>query len=519
MKFRGLALILVICLLISCCGCGLTINITPETPSTTPTTPSNPTDPTDPTDPSDPSDPTAPIDPPEEKPAGEETALTINGHNVSHFQLNYFYVDAIDEFCNEYGSWISYVLSTTTPLSDQIYDDEVGTTWADYFLKTAMSNAKNAYALYDAAIAAGHTLTEDEQALIETLRERIDEYAKHYEFKDADEYLKVIYGEYSNFESYMIYYELLVTISSYFSAYAEGLLNSYTEPMLREYEADRTYEYNSYSYATYYLSPSYFTDDSFTAEDAAKQLASGDNNTIEKLNAAIAALEKKLDDSKTTFSTATVHTETLYNGIDIQLQEWIRDLSRQIGDIAYLTYTSEGGYFAPAEEGYYVILFTGVHDNQFPLANVRHILAIFDGSTEEDMKKAKEEAEKIYAEWLAGEQTEESFAELAKKYTDDSNGDVGGLYEDVYPGQMVQTFNDWCFDPSRAPGDHNIVETEYGYHIMFYSGDSDTTFRDFMVSSDKQYDDLSAWQTALLDAATLEIVDTSSVNMDYIING
>ena len=35
---------------------------------------------------------------------------------------------------------------------------------------------------------------------------------------------------------------------------------------------------------------------------------------------------------------------------------------------------------------------------------------------------------------------------------------------------MVQAFNDWLFDPSRKPGDTDIVETEYGYHIMYFSG-------------------------------------------------
>ena len=41
---------------------------------------------------------------------------------------------------------------------------------------------------------------------------------------------------------------------------------------------------------------------------------------------------------------------------------------------------------------------------------------------------------------------------------------------------MVTNFNDWCFDESRQPGDHGIVETEYGYHIMYFVGDSETVF-------------------------------------------
>ena len=35
---------------------------------------------------------------------------------------------------------------------------------------------------------------------------------------------------------------------------------------------------------------------------------------------------------------------------------------------------------------------------------------------------------------------------------------------------MVQAFNDWCFDESRAYGDYGLVQTNYGYHVMFFVG-------------------------------------------------
>ena len=35
---------------------------------------------------------------------------------------------------------------------------------------------------------------------------------------------------------------------------------------------------------------------------------------------------------------------------------------------------------------------------------------------------------------------------------------------------MVAAFNDWCFDPERQVGDTGIVKTEYGYHVMYFSG-------------------------------------------------
>ena len=36
---------------------------------------------------------------------------------------------------------------------------------------------------------------------------------------------------------------------------------------------------------------------------------------------------------------------------------------------------------------------------------------------------------------------------------------------------MVEAFNDWLFDPKRKPGDSGIVQTNYGFHIMYFVGD------------------------------------------------
>lgn len=121
----------------------------------------------------------------------------------------------------------------------------------------------------------------------------------------------------------------------------------------------------------------------------------------------------------------------------------------------------------------------GIKQDGSYLVDVRHILILVDGGTENDdgtitfpdaavAAEARQQAEDILQQWLENP-TEEYFGLLAKDHTADGNGDVGGLYTDVYAGQMVATFNDWCFDPNRQPGDYGIVETRFGYHIMYFS--------------------------------------------------
>ena len=55
-------------------------------------------------------------------------------------------------------------------------------------------------------------------------------------------------------------------------------------------------------------------------------------------------------------------------------------------------------------------------------------------------------------------------------------------------------------DDSRKAGDTGIVETEYGYHVMYYCGESALTYRDSMIKNDLVNADMEAWYEALLEA-------------------
>lgn len=100
---------------------------------------------------------------------------------------------------------------------------------------------------------------------------------------------------------------------------------------------------------------------------------------------------------------------------------------------------------------------------------VRHIL--FDDSTYKNRKKAMAAAEAMLAGWQAAGAAEDAFALAALELTADAGSIYnGGLYEAVAPGTMVETFDAWCFDPARRPGDAGIIETDYGVHVMYYCG-------------------------------------------------
>ena len=120
-----------------------------------------------------------------------------------------------------------------------------------------------------------------------------------------------------------------------------------------------------------------------------------------------------------------------------------------------------------------------------PDIDVRHILiktedADGDGvPSDEEWAAAEQKAKDILAEYEQ-DPTEEHFAELANTYSDDSGSNTnGGLYSGVYPGQMVESFNDWCFADGRKSGDVEIVKADYhyqGYHIVYYVNQLDTYY-------------------------------------------
>jgi hypothetical protein len=151
--------------------------------------------------------------------------------------------------------------------------------------------------------------------------------------------------------------------------------------------------------------------------------------------------------------------------------------------------------------------------------NVRHILVTpyFDSedddsssssdatdATDEQWAAAYKQAKKILKEFKNGDATADSFGELAKEYSEDSNADDGGIYENVVPNKMVPSFNAWCFDSSRKAGDTAIVKTEYGYHVMYFESQGDLKVWQYTAQQALASDDSTDTTTKLEDSYTIK---------------
>ena len=99
--------------------------------------------------------------------------------------------------------------------------------------------------------------------------------------------------------------------------------------------------------------------------------------------------------------------------------------------------------------------------------------------------------------------TEERFAELANEHSEDEGSNTnGGLYENIYHGQMVQEFNDFCFADHKT-GDTDIVYGESGsyagYHVIYYVGEGGL-YSDYLAKTELQNTALNEWSTELNNA-------------------
>lgn len=128
---------------------------------------------------------------------------------------------------------------------------------------------------------------------------------------------------------------------------------------------------------------------------------------------------------------------------------------------------------------------SGVEPDMGLQSSVRHILIQPEGGTtdennevvysDEEKAAAYAEAERILEEWKSGEATEESFGELANTYSKDGGSNTtGGLYTGInIDASYVEEFRAWAVDATRKEGDTAIVETEFGYHIMYFVSGED----------------------------------------------
>lgn len=462
--------------------------------------------------------------------------ITVGDHEIQKAEFDYYYYSSLNSFASTYGSYLSYFgLDTSKPLDQQQYSDTM--TWDDYFQQQAVNQLKNVYALTDEANEKGfeYDATSDYDDMVSSIQSYAqqqgvseDEYCKSVFGSDATlEGIKP-YVEMSGLASayYNDVQDNIEVTDDEINTYYDENKDNYDSVDYRvckieadmpeeetEAETEAQTETVAESSSETAVTESQTETESETmsaeeseaaakAEEEAKAAAMAEakakaDDMLSKITDE-ASFEKVYGDYATDASTDSLNTDKKKSSISpTDVANWLFDADRQAGDTTVIEDT--------ANNAYYVVYFKDRYLDHTKTVDVRHILISADtastdtaeteetetaaaGETEtaetesaEAQEQAKEDAkaaakikaEQILDDWKNGDATEDSFAELAKTYSDDSGSNTnGGLYEAVKKGQMVANFNDWIFDASRKPGDTGIVESDYGYHIIYFVGDN-----------------------------------------------
>lgn len=433
--------------------------------------------------------------------AKHTTAATVDGHKLTPAMVNYYANDAYTTFSNNYGSYVSIFFDTNTSLSKQYVDNENTQTWYAYFVDQGLQNAAQSYAIYDEAVANGFTLTDDQEATLQSQLSMISTYATLYGYSSADSFLVARYGAGCDLKSY----EEFLRVGTVAQYYATSLneQRTYTADQIDAEYADNTNDFDGVTFRSYYFNMNDYAAESDSSEELTDEQKEAQTTLqmgkakadADAMLAAISdeqsfveqALAYAPEDSKSTYEedSATLSSDQRYSACPSDIADWLFDTARAEGDTACLESSS----------GYYVVYFISRDAHDELTKNVRHILIpVSDSSDETLVAEAHTKAEDLLAEFLAGGDTsEEAFAKLSDQLVADGTSSEATKYENVYPGQMVESFESWCYDESRQPGDTGVVDSTYGSHIMFFCGNSEKTYRDVLVENALRQADYSAW--------------------------
>lgn len=396
--------------------------------------------------------------------ATHETYVVVNGEAVNKVEFDYQYNLTKNNYITQYGSYLTYFgLDTSKDLSTQMYSDTL--TWQDYFEQNAVESLKQNKALMAEAKAAGFTYdTTDEY---NTFKETIKTSAASAGISEK-EYVRSIYGSYATMGRIEEYVKNDMVMNAYYQKLQED--NAPSDDEIQSYYEENKATYDSVDYrlttieADLPTEPTELVDpveetaaDTTGTTDGTAATDSTQDTAYQPSDAEIA---KAMEDAKvladdaeqTVAKDGEAHENEKKSSVNYLISDWLFDDARKAGDTTVITNDNSHCYYAVAFEKRYL--------DETPSADVRVIIPTEDKTGEE-----------ILEEWKNGAATEDSFAELCKKYTQDTSAvENGGLFEQVTKTGMTEELSNWIFDTSRQAGDTVAITVSDTTYVLYYIG-------------------------------------------------
>lgn len=392
-----------------------------------------------------------------------EAYVVINGEEIKQVEFDYNYGNVVNEYLTQYGSYLGMLgLNTAQDFSTQMYAENL--TWKDFFDEMTVEELKQNKALKAEADAAGFEF--DTTADVEDFKAAMDEAAKAAGVS-TKEYVKQVYGPYATVDEISVFVAENSRINAYFQKVSAEMSAS-------DEEINTYYEENKelYDSVDYYVA-------AFPAELASEA------PTEEEIAKAMEEAKKLADAADDLGKNGEEKLGLSYYETEAALCDWLFEDTRKQGDTTVLA--------DEANNIYYAAEFTKRYREETSTADVRVII------TQEDNGQV------ILDEWKAGAATEDSFAELCKKYTINSAAAVtGGLTKGVSSSGISEELSAWIFAEERATGDTTSMMLQDGItYVLYYVGEGAPEWKsniEYILLSRQQ----SEYIMALTEKVTVE---------------
>ena len=468
--------------------------------------------------------------------------------SVSIAEYEYYYMRAYNQVRYQaqyyqyyYQTSNGYDLSLTPEEQTQTTKDADGNeiTWAEKLHEDTLEIIQLHKAYYNEALKMGLKLTKADEAFIdkqiEDLRDEAKSAGSNSSSSDSENkvtyslnaYLRKVYGGSINERFLRKQLKIQVLAQKYLTERTNEIAKDYDQKDIdAEYKKDTT-AYDFATFRAYTFKTTELTKEDKETDDALKARQAKANAEVKKNandfynavtnDATFTAKAKELNKDTADYN---VDKETKYSMLKSTAQstfsedaaKWLFDSSTKVGSKKL---------FSDEENGKYIVVLALSKPHQEQTVTARHILFQTKDQnsgndlSEEEIAKKKTQAEDVLKKFNEGDKTEDSFAALANEYNEDTGSSSnGGLYEHIYPGQMVTEFNDWVFDANRKAGDVELVETDYGYHIIYFVAKDGKDYYDSAIRSSKANEDIET-ETKALQEGKDYVVGLGPRRMNY----
>ncbi len=408
----------------------------------------------------------------------KKTMVTSEDYELTIADMQYLFYENYNRFMDKNAEKVN--IKEDVPLSQQYYDSSSGYTWFDYFCNATKEDVEHYILLATAARDEGYKLSKDDQKEIDGLIDAFEEYGAK-EGYTLSEYIEYAYGEFVGEKNIRRCKELITLANKYYNDKIDAASLAYKQ---EDYLSFLENNFDEYAGTTCFVEFMYFSfepayEDDYTeeekaeakkkAEELAEELAQ--NTGVDKFKEVLVKYIKTTGMSEDMDPEEYIdlrYTETAPYEVESSFGKWAFADEREAGHTMSIE----------KDDGYIVYCLTKKnYFDERATKNIRHIL--IEPSQYSSKEEAKAKAESLLEEWKNGEATEESFGKLARLNSSDQNSfENGGRYMYLREGEIGQAkFDDWCFSVVRKPGDTGIVETEYGYHVIYFIGDGVPTWQ------------------------------------------